>query len=87
MSGKEGLNMDRIRVMIVDDHLKYRMALLAALSQEPSLEIVEEASDGNEAVEKAKAVHPDVILMDLHMPECNGDEATRRLQEEVPEPM
>lgn len=84
MLGKEGLNMDRIRVMIVDDHLKYRMALLAALSQEPSIEIVEEASNGNEAVEKAKAVRPDVILMDLHMPECNGDEATRRLQEEVP---
>lgn len=76
--------MDKIRVMIVDDHLKYRMALLVALSQDPSLEVVEEASDGNEAVEKAKAVHPDVVLMDLHMPECNGDEATKRLQIEAP---
>ena len=76
--------MKRIRVLIVDDHLKYRMALLAALAQEPTLEIVEEASDGYEAVEKAKAVRPDVVLMDLHMPKCNGDEATKRLQAEVP---
>jgi|GEM_PF-2652443 DNA-binding NarL/FixJ family response regulator len=81
---QKDMTMDRIRVMIVDDHLKYRMALLVALSEEPSLEIVEEASDGNEAVEKAKAVRPDVILMDLHMPECNGDDATRRPQAEVP---
>lgn len=81
---KEGLNMERIRVLLVDDHLKYRMALLVALAQEPSLEIVGEASDGNEAVEKAKALHPDVVLMDLHMPECNGDEATKRLQAELP---
>ena len=76
--------MERIRVLLVDDHLKYRMGLLAALVDEPSLEIVGEASDGNEAVEKAKSVHPDVVLMDLHMPECNGDEATARLQAEVP---
>ncbi len=80
----ESPKMERIKVLIVDDHLKYRMALLANLAQEPTLEIVGEASDGNEAVEKAKVLYPDVVLMDLHMPECNGDEATKRLQDEAP---
>ena len=74
-----------VRVLIADDHIPYRWAILEELSGYPAVEVVEEASDGNEAVEKAKALRPDVVLMDLNMPNCSGLDATRRLQDEVPE--
>ena len=77
--------MDRIKVLLVDDNIRLRWALMAALVKEPSLEIVEEASDGNEAVEKAKARKPQVVLMDLPMPDCDGVEATRQLQTAMPD--
>ena len=77
--------MDRIKVLIADDHTVYRLGLLQVLAEEESIVVVAEASDGNEAVEKALAHRPDVVLMDLLMPNCNGVEATRRLQAEAPE--
>ena len=77
--------MERIRVVIVDDSVQYRWALLAALTEDTALEIVEEASDGHEAVEKVRSVRPDVVLTDLQMPNCSGLEATRLLQAEMPE--
>ena len=73
------------RVLIVDDHIPYRWMMLRSLTDSGLVEVVEEASDGNEAVEKAKALRPDVILMDLNMPECSGADATRRLQDEMAE--
>ena len=79
------VKMDRIRVMIVDDSVHYRWALLAALTEDSAIEVVEEASDGYEAVEKARALHPDVVLMDLQMPNCGGLEAMRLLHAEMPE--
>ncbi len=78
-------NPDKIRVLVVDDHILYRWGVMGALSQEKSLEIVDEASDGVEAVVKTRSLKPDVVLMDLQMPGCNGLVATRRIQEEFPD--
>ena len=77
--------MSKIRVLIADDNIQYRWALIEALSATDTLQVLDEASNGNEAVEKALALKPQVVLMDLHMPECNGVEATRRIQEEAPD--
>ncbi|MFC1935163.1 response regulator transcription factor [Chloroflexota bacterium] len=77
--------MDRIKVLIVDDNIRLRWAVMEALAKEESLEVVDEASDGNEATEKARALKPDVILMDMYMPNCTGVEATRQIQAETPE--
>ena len=74
----------RARVIVVDDNIPYRWGLMEALNLDDTVEVVEEASDGNEAVEKARALKPDVIIMDLNMPNCDGVEATRRLQLESP---
>lgn len=77
--------MERIKVLIADDHPLTRKGLMEGLGEEESLEIVGAAYDGNEAVEKARALRPQLVLMDLNMPNCDGVEATRRLQTEIPE--
>src|SRR5690242_13931429 len=68
--------MDRIRVLIADDHAPFRDGLRALLRPEPDIETVGEAATGREAIAQATSLQPDVILMDLHMPEGNGIEAT-----------
>ena len=75
----------RIRTLIVDDHPLVRRALFDVLGGADFVKVVGEASNGNEATEISKAVKPDVVLMDLHMPQCDGVEATERLQSELPE--
>ncbi len=77
--------MSGIRVLVADDNIQYRWALIEALSAIDDMQVLDEASNGNEAVEKALALKPQVVLMDLHMPECDGVEATRRLQAETPD--
>ena len=77
--------MARTKLLIVDDHAIFRRGLKGILADHEELEIVGEASDGNEAVEQAKALKPDVMLMDLHMPNCDGVEAAGRIQIEMPE--
>ena len=77
--------MSKIRVLIADDNIQYPWALIEALSATGELQVQDEASNGNEAVEKALALKPQVVLMDLHMPECDGVEATRPIQEETPD--
>ena len=71
----------RIRVLIADDHPVVRDGLRAMLATQPDLELVGEASTGAEAVARATALRPDVVLMDLEMPELNGLDATRRIVE------
>ncbi|MDQ3701627.1 MAG: response regulator transcription factor [Chloroflexota bacterium] len=70
-----------IRVLIVDDHAIVREGLRTLLSDEPGLEVIGEAADGSQAVAAASAHQPDVILMDLLMPEVDGIEATRRVRQ------
>jgi NarL family two-component system response regulator LiaR len=73
-----------IRVMIVDDHDMVRRGLSAFLKAKPDLELVGEARNGREALIVCEKVQPDVILMDLVMPEMSGAEATRAIRERCP---
>jgi DNA-binding NarL/FixJ family response regulator len=68
-----------IRVLLVDDHPLVRGGLRALLASEPATSVVGEATDGAEAISLALELEPDVILMDLHMSEMNGIEATRQI--------
>jgi NarL family two-component system response regulator LiaR len=73
-----------IRVLIADDHAILRKGIRALLSTEPDIEVVGETADGLETVAQAQALRPEVILMDLVMPEMDGIEATRRITAEQP---
>ena len=77
--------MDKIRLLIAEDHQVVRRAFAAMLSLEPDIEVVAEAADGVEAVEKARARRPDVVLMDIQMPRMNGIAATRTIRQERPQ--
>jgi DNA-binding NarL/FixJ family response regulator len=74
-----------IRVMCVDDHPLVRKGVASIIMNEPDMELVAEASGGKEAVEKYRELHPDVVLMDLRMPEMDGTEATRAIRGENPD--
>jgi DNA-binding NarL/FixJ family response regulator len=73
-----------LRVLLVDDHILFRTGVKAVLASRSDMEVVGEAGDGLEAVALARETMPDVILMDIKMPGCNGLEATRRIKREMP---
>jgi DNA-binding NarL/FixJ family response regulator len=75
---------DRIRVMICDDHALFRRGLIMVLEAEDDIEVVGEAEDGRDAVRRVADMVPDVVLMDVRMPEVDGIEATRLISEQAP---
>ena len=76
---------ENIRVLIVDDHDIVREGQRALINTEPGMEVIGEAKNGFEAIELADTLQPDVILMDLHMPEKDGIEASEGIKRRNPE--
>ncbi|MGE5617826.1 MAG: response regulator [Sphingomonadaceae bacterium] len=74
-----------LRILLVDDHSLFRAGMASLLTSREGFEVVGQAADGAAAVEAARALRPDLVLMDLHMPGTNGIEATRRIRAELPE--
>jgi DNA-binding NarL/FixJ family response regulator len=76
--------LETLRILVAEDHPLFRKGMISLLSSVPEFEVVGEAATGGEAVARAAQLQPDVILMDLQMPEVNGIEATRRILQESP---
>lgn len=81
----EQLNKTKIRVLVADDHPLIRQGLAQVLEMESDIEIVGEAGNGQECVEKAVALKPDVVMVDINMPVMNGLEASRAIKEVLPD--
>jgi len=77
--------MSNIRLMLVDDHQVIRTGLKSFLQTQPDFEVVAEAGNGQEAITLALETRPDIIIMDISMPEMDGMEATRQLKEKWPQ--
>jgi two-component system response regulator DegU len=73
-----------VRLIVVDDHEMSRESLRSLLEFDHNLRIVDEAKDGQEAIEVCRLQHPDLVIMDVGMPTVNGFEATRTIKEELP---
>jgi two-component system nitrate/nitrite response regulator NarL len=74
-----------IRILLVDDHALFRKGIASLLKEQRDFEVIGEAANGREALEKARNLMPDIILMDLAMPEMDGLAATRQIKEEIPQ--
>lgn len=77
--------MNRYRVLLADDHALFREGLAGIISSQPDMEVVGEASDGLEAVVKAEALRPDLLLLDVQMPALNGIGAARLIRDKLPD--
>ena len=71
--------MSRVRIVLADDHIVMRSGLRLLLERQPNLEVVGEAADGRQAVALSESAHPDVVIMDIAMPNLNGIEAARQI--------
>jgi two-component system nitrate/nitrite response regulator NarL len=74
----------RLRVLLIDDHTLFRSGIKALLQRQPGFEVVGEAGDAFEGVKRAKALQPDVVLLDIHMPGMTGREAVSLFADEAP---
>jgi DNA-binding NarL/FixJ family response regulator len=83
-AGRPGVGAEPIRVLIVDDHALFRRGLEMVLAQEPDIDVVGEAGDGAQAVELARELTPDLVLMDVRMPGGGGIEACTWIKDVVP---
>jgi DNA-binding NarL/FixJ family response regulator len=77
--------MSKIRVLLADDHALFREGLAGILDAQPDMEVIGEAGDGLEVIVKARELKPDLIVMDVSMPGCDGVEATQRIKKSHPE--
>ena len=77
--------MKKIKVLIADDHEIMRVGLATMLETDAAIKVVAEAADGAEAVRKTLQAHPDVVVMDLLMPEMDGSEATTKIKAASPD--
>lgn len=77
--------MKKLRILIADDHAVIREGLKALVNAQPDMEVVGEAENGRLAWHKAKSLLPDVAVVDISMPELNGEQVTQRLKQECPE--
>lgn len=77
--------MNRLRILLADDHTLVRRGVRALLESYEDMEVVGEAADGQEALDLARNLEPDLVLMDVHMPGTGGIEATRKIHDLVPE--
>jgi two-component system response regulator NreC len=73
-----------IGILLVDDHRIFREGLRVLLEKQPGIRVLAEAEDGRQAVQLAREHHPDVVIMDVSMPQCNGIEATKLIMAEAP---
>ena len=76
--------METLRILVAEDHPLFRKGMISLLASVPEFEVVGQAASGGEAVARAAQLQPDVVLMDVQMPEVNGIEATRRILQESP---
>ena len=76
--------MNALKVLLADDHDNFRRILLTFLKSQKGVEVIGEAADGLEVVEKTAALHPDLVFMDIHMPKQNGLEATKIIKDRWP---
>jgi DNA-binding NarL/FixJ family response regulator len=76
--------LETLRILVAEDHPLFRKGMIALLSSVPEFEVIGEAQTGEEAVVRTSELRPDVVLMDLQMPEVNGIEATRRILRDNP---
>ena len=83
--GGQRIEMNKIRILVVDDHPVVRVGLAATIGRDPALEVVGEAGDGLEALQLASELKPDVVLMDLRLPRQDGIQATREIKRDQPD--
>ncbi len=74
-----------VRIMLADDHTIVRQGLARLLEEQPDLKVIGEATNGRDAVDKAKQLKPDVVILDIAMPRLNGIEAAKRIRKHLPE--
>ena len=77
--------MDRLRILLVDDHDLFRKGIARLIDSQPDFEVVGEARDGHDALERTRQLQPDVVLMDIEMPGTNGTKATKAITAEMPD--